>query len=221
MSGSNPADLFGSGDCMPIPEMAGEERISAGPCFYKEVLDHVSDGVYFVDLERRIFYWNESASRLTGYRAEEMLGRRCEEILGHVDGTGKKLCLEGCPLAARICDGSSYKSQLFLRHKQGRRVPVSVRVQPIRAADNSIVGAVEIFSDETAHHAARSEAEELERLAFLDQVTHLPNRRYLEMSLRTALNECHVHKDCFGLLVIDLDRFKAINDRFGHATDRK
>ena len=202
---------------MPIPDTPGDGRVSTDPCFYKEVLDHVSDGVYFVDLTRRIFYWNESAFRLTGYRAEEMLGRCCEEFLGHVDATGKRLCLD-CPLVACVRDGSTYEAQVFLRHKQGGRVPVAVRVQPIRAADGSIVGAVEIFSDQTAHHAARREAEELERLAFLDQVTHLPNRRYLEMSLRTALNEYHVHKDCFGLLVIDLDRFKAINDRFGHAT---
>jgi diguanylate cyclase (GGDEF)-like protein len=57
----------------------------------------------------------------------------------------------------------------------------------------------------------------MERLAFLDQVTQLPNRRYLEMSMRTALEEFHVHHDPFGLLVIDLDRFKAVNDDFGHA----
>jgi diguanylate cyclase (GGDEF)-like protein/PAS domain S-box-containing protein len=203
---------------MSIQDVPGAARVSTDPCFYKEVLDHVSDGVYFVDRERRIFYWNESAFRLTGYRAKEMLGRCCEEFLCHVDALGKRLCMDGCPLTASMRDGGTYEAQVFLRHKQGRRVPVSVRVQPIRAADNTIVGAVEIFSDETAHHAARREAEELERLAFLDQVTHLPNRRYLEMALRTALSEYHVHKDRFGLLVIDLDRFKAINDQFGHAT---
>ncbi|MFZ3265450.1 MAG: sensor domain-containing diguanylate cyclase [Terriglobales bacterium] len=209
---------------MSIPDMAGDGRVLTepcffkDPCFFKEVLDHVSDGVYFVDLERRIFYWNESAFRLTGYGAQEMLGQSCDEFLCHVDAAGKRLCQDGCPLTASLRDGGMHETQVFLRHKQGRRIPVAVRVLPIRAADNSIVGAVEIFSDETAHHAARREAEQLERLAFLDQLTHLPNRRYLEMSLRTALREYHVHKDGFGLLVIDLDRFKAINDGFGHAT---
>ncbi len=209
---------------MPIPDLAGDGRILTepcfikDPCFFKEVLDHVSDGVYFVDIERRIFYWNESACRLTGYRAAEILGHSCDEFLCHVDATGKRLCQDGCPLTASMRDGGTHEAKIFLRHKQGRRIPVSVQVQPIRAADGSIVGAVEIFSDETAHHAARREAEQLERLAFLDQLTHLPNRRYLEMALRTALSEYHVHKDGFGLLVIDLDRFKAINDKFGHAT---
>jgi diguanylate cyclase (GGDEF)-like protein/PAS domain S-box-containing protein len=189
------------------------------PSFYKELLDHMSDGVYFVDRDRRILYWNEGAFRLTGYKAEELVGRCCQDdTLRHVDAAGRSLCQDGCPLTSSVDDGGPHEAQLFLRHKQGRRVPVAVRVQPIQAADGSVVGAVEIFSDDTAQHAARRKTEEMERLAFLDQLTQLPNRRYMEMSLQTALSEFQVHKDSFGVLVIDLDRFKAINDGFGHAT---
>jgi len=64
---------------------------------------------------------------------------------------------------------------------------------------------------------ARRKTEAMERLAFLDQLTQLPNRRFLEMSLQTALSEYEVHRDPFGVLMIDLDRFKEINDSFGHA----
>jgi diguanylate cyclase (GGDEF)-like protein len=97
-------------------------------------------------------------------------------------------------------------------------VPVVLRAQPIRAADGSIVGTVAIFRDDSLQQEARRKIEEMERLAFLDQATQLPNRHYLEMSLRTALDEFHVHNDPFGVLVIDLDRFKAVNDDFGHTT---
>ena len=188
-----------------------------GPDFYKALLDHMSDGVYFVDCERRILYWNEGASQLTGYKAEELLGRFCQDdILCHVDALGRNLCLDGCPLAASIADGCLHQENVFLRHKEGRRVPVSVRVQPIRAADGTLIGAVEIFSDDSARQEARRKTEAMERLAFLDQLTQLPNRRFLEMSLHTALSEYKVHKDPFGILVIDLDRFKEINDTFGH-----
>ena len=185
--------------------------------FYKNLLDHMSDGVYFVDQERRILYWNEGAARLTGYERSEMIGRLCQDdTLCHVDAAGHALCKDGCPLTASVSDGRSHEAQVFLRHKQGRRVPVRVRVQPIRNAAGSVVGAVEIFSDETAHVTAQRKTEELERLAFLDLLTQTPNRRFLEMTIKTSLDEFKVHEDPFGLMVIDLDRFKHINDGFGH-----
>jgi len=189
------------------------------PRVYKALLDHVNDGVYIVDLDRRILYWNEGAFLQTGYEAHDVVGRRCpEDGLCHVDASGHRLCLDRCPLAASLTDGESHELEIFLRHKQGRRVPVTARVQPLRSADGAIVGAVQIFSDDSAKQDARREMEEMSRLAFLDQVTKLPNRRFLEMSLQTALSEYRVHKEPFGVLVIDLDRFKAINDTFGHAT---
>ena len=87
--------------------------VPTDPGFYRELLDNIGDGVYFVDRERRIQYWNEGATRLTGYKAEELLGKCCQDdILCHVDYSGKKLCHDGCPLAATISDGS-IKRQMF------------------------------------------------------------------------------------------------------------
>jgi diguanylate cyclase (GGDEF)-like protein len=127
------------------------------------------------------------------------------------------LCLDGCPLLECIVSGAPRDAEVFLRHKHGRRVPVSVQIQPIREADGSIVGAVEIFRDNTAQIEVRRRAEAMERLAFLDPLTHQPNRRFLEMSLKTALVEFQATDDPFGVLVFDVNRFKAINDTFGHA----
>jgi len=189
------------------------------PSVYKALLDQVRDGVYIVDLSRRILYWNEGAFRQTGFEAHEIVGRRCpEDGLCHVDAAGHRMCWDNCPLTASLNDGGLHEVEIFLRHKQGRRVPVTARVQPLRAADGSIIGAVQIFSDGTAEQDSRREIEEMGRLAFLDQVTQLPNRRFVEMALRTALSEYHIHKEPFGVLVIDLNRFKDINDSFGHAS---
>ena len=186
--------------------------------FYKDLLDHISDGVYFVDRDRRILYWNEGAYRLTGYRPEELLGRFCQDdILCHVDDEGHRLCHAGCPLSSCIGDGCAHEARVFLRHKQGRRLPVLVRVQPLRDANGSITGAVEIFSDDSAQIEARRKTEAMERMAFLDHLTQLPNRRFVEMSLQTALNEYRVHLEPFGVLMADLNRFKEVNDSFGHA----
>jgi len=186
------------------------------------LLDHIGNGVYFVDRERQILYWNEGAHSLTGYKAEELLGKYCQnDILCHVDKLGNRLCLDGCPLTACIADGGVHEANIFLRHKHGRRVPVRVQVRPLRGADGSVIGAVEIFSDNSAEIEARRKIEAMNRLAFLDHLTKLPNRRFLEMSLKTALSEFDVHKDPVGLLVLDLDRFKEINDSFGHASGDK
>jgi diguanylate cyclase (GGDEF)-like protein len=91
-------------------------------------------------------------------------------------------------------------------------------VQPLRGADGSIAGAVEIFSDDSAQIEARRKTEALEKMAFLDHLTQLPNRRFVEMSLQTALSEYRVHREPFGVLMADLNRFKEINDSYGHST---
>ena len=200
------------------PAVHVDKIAPADPGFYKELLDHMSDGVYFVDRERRIQYWNEGAHKLTGYQAGDVVGRFCQDnILCHVDAAGKALCKEGCPLSDCIADGSPHEANIFLRHKLGRRVPVHVRVQPIRREDGTIAGAVEIFSDGSSQIEAARKADALNRLAFLDHLTQLPNRRFLEMSIHTALSEYWVHRDPFGVLMIDLDQLKIINDTFGHA----
>jgi len=200
------------------PEEPENPIVPSDPAFYRELLDHIGDGVYFVDRERRIQYWNEGAYRLTGYTAGELLGKSCQDdIMCHVDQTGKRLCNAGCPLAASMGDGKPHRANIFLRHKQGRRVPVSTLVQPMRGADGSIIGAIEIFSDNSAQFDAQRKAEAMNRLAFLDHLTQLPNRRFLEMSLGTALNEYKVHKDPLGVIVIDIDEFKKINDSLGHS----
>ena len=87
----------------PVPKGPNNPITPSDPGFYKEILDHMSDGVYFVDRDRRILYWNEGARRLTGYNAEELLGKRCQDdVLCHVDSTGRSLCQSDCPLAASI-----------------------------------------------------------------------------------------------------------------------
>jgi diguanylate cyclase (GGDEF)-like protein/PAS domain S-box-containing protein len=185
--------------------------------FYRELLDNVGDGLYFTDGERRISYWNKEAERITGYRSEEVLGRRCmDNLLMHVDSTGTLLCFEGCPLRETIADGQSRQVEVFLRHKRGHRVPVFVRASPIRDETGAIVGAVETFSDNSAKSRMEERVAELEKLALLDSLTGLANRRYVESQILARLEELRRNGWPFGLLFIDIDHFKQVNDRFGH-----
>jgi diguanylate cyclase (GGDEF)-like protein len=83
-------------------------------------------------------------------------------------------------------------------------------------SDGTIVGGVEIFSDDSARLETARKLKDMQRMAFLDDLTQLPNRRFVELSLETACNEFRMHRDPFGVLSIDLDGFKGINDFFGH-----
>lgn len=189
----------------------------ADPEFYKRLLDSLHDGVYFVDRERRITYWNEGAARITGFPPEDVVGNLCyDNLLSHVDGKGRQLCMGHCPLSATMGDGQGREAQVFLRHKAGHRVPVQVRVSPLVNQEGKIVGAVEIFNDDSARESIKRRAEELEQMAFLDPLTRAANRRYLEIRLQTALREYELHQDPFGVLLIDMDHFKQINDGNGH-----
>lgn len=95
--------------------------------FHWDVLDRMEDGVYLIDLDRRIRYWSQGAEQITGFSAEEVVGSSCaDDVLCHVDEHGTHLCEEGCPLRAIMQDGQPRGAEVFLHHKAGHRVPVRV-----------------------------------------------------------------------------------------------
>jgi diguanylate cyclase (GGDEF)-like protein/PAS domain S-box-containing protein len=185
--------------------------------FFRKLLDNLYDGVYFVDRERVITYWNRGAERISGFTSDKVKGLSCKDnILCHMDDRGHILCLEGCPLAATMEDGKERQAEVYMHHRDGHRVPVSVRAAPIYDKNGRISGAVEIFSDNTTRSADLQKIEELQQMVFLDLLTSLANRRFLYMTLQSRLEEMRRYGWVFGVLFFDVDHFKNVNDRFGH-----
>ncbi len=183
----------------------------------KTLLDNLYEGVYFVDRERKITYWNKGAERITGYTAQEVLGKSCsDDILMHVDMSGNALCEENCPVLIVLQNGHEQNAEMFLQHKNGHRIPVNMRLVPLRDADNEIIGGIEIFTISTPAATAIDRLAELEKIAFLDGLTGLANRRYAEITLNARLEELERYGWKFGVLFIDIDFFKTINDVYGH-----
>jgi diguanylate cyclase (GGDEF)-like protein/PAS domain S-box-containing protein len=187
--------------------------------FLREILDNLDVGVYFVDRERRITYWNRAAENITGYASEDVLGKRCaDNLLVHVDEHGTRLCLAGCPLEATMREGDRREAHVFLHHREGHRVAVSVRAHPMRDPEGAIVGAVETFSETLSQADLLGRLEELRRLSLHDHLTGLANRRFAEATLASRLEEWRRYEIPFGVLFIDIDHFKRVNDDFGHDT---
>lgn len=185
--------------------------------FYKTLLDNLYDGVYFVDLKRRITYWNQGAERLTGYPPKDVVGKSCSDnILNHCTEDGCELCISACPLVHTMNTGQLREAEVFLRHADGHRVPVLVRVSPIFNELQQIIGAVEIFSNNTRAWRARRKIDVLEQKVFLDPLTQLGNRRYLEIHFPSALADASGETTHQGLLLMDIDHFKRVNDQHGH-----
>lgn len=184
---------------------------------YEKILENLHDGLYFVDRNRIITYWNKAAEHISGFTADEVVGRSCSDnILTHIDSEGNNLCTGMCPLAATISDGKPREAELYMHHKNGHRIPVSVRISTLTNADGNVIGGIELFTDISHQAANELRVKELEKLALLDNLTQLANRNYIEKEIQSRFEEKKRFNVPFGILFIDIDYFKKFNDIYGH-----
>ncbi len=184
---------------------------------YLGILNNLHDGLYFVDKERKITYWNKSAERISGFTAAEVIGKSCaDSVLTHIDSDGNYLCQDGCPLQATIDDQQLRETTVYMHHKRGHRIPVLVRTSPLTNEKGEVVGGIEIFTDVSTQEGNELRVKELEKLAMLDNLTNLANRRYVEQEIHNRLSEYDRFKVPFGVLFMDIDYFKKFNDTYGH-----
>ncbi|HDP93929.1 MAG TPA: diguanylate cyclase [Candidatus Aminicenantes bacterium] len=185
--------------------------------FFERIVENLHDGLYFVDKDRIITFWNKAAEKISGYMANEVVGKSCSDnILTHVDSEGNNLCTGMCPLAATISDGKPRETEIYMHHKEGHRIPVSVRASILTDSDNNIIGGIELFTDISNQAANDLRVKELEKLALLDRLTQLPNRNFIEKEISNRFEEKKRFNMPFGVLFIDIDNFKKFNDFYGH-----
>ena len=185
---------------------------------FRQVLDAISDGVYVTAEDRRIVYWSAGAETITGYGADEVLGRPCsDEILVHTDLHGNRLCVDGCPLQDCLDTGRERAvSEVFLRRKDGERLAVYVKTTVLEI--DGVRYGVEIFGElETvAGKQLTAQVQELSASAISDPLTGLFNRRYLDAALAQQFAMFQRLGRRYGIIAVDLDELKAINDSLGH-----
>ena len=201
----------------PTKQVLMDIPLDPDPALYRGLLDEIEEGVYFVDRTERIQFWNRGAEAITGFSRAEVIGRTCaDNLLCHVDSSGRFLCTNGCPLRRVFLTGVPIETDACLHHKEGHRVPVHIKTKPLLDRRRRVVGAVEVFRGDPGAGRQEKLIQELSQLAIVDDLTRLPNRRHFDVQLDRRLAEFARYGWPFGVLMIDIDRFKQINDSFGH-----
>ena len=154
--------------------------------------------------------WNRAAERIFGYTAQEMIGHSVLSLL-----PAERQQEEQNFLGAVARGESIYQFETERIRKDGRLIDVSFTISPIRNLQNQIIGVSATARDISERKRAESQ---IERLAFSDPLTGLPNRRLLMDRLERALVLAHRNQQLSALLFIDLDNFKMVNDPLGHDT---
>ena len=170
------------------------------------VLETLASGVYVVDRDRNIVFWNEGAERISGYLRQEVVGRACRsDILVHCDEAGRVLCTLACPVAETLLDGRRREARVYLKHKAGHRVPVWVRVMPVRDGRGCIIGAAESFHERGETPERDYLADLMARYGCLDGRTGIPNQSFTRSRLRERLAMLEEHRLPFGIVLFEVE----------------
>ena len=125
-------------------------------------LTAAADGAMIVDRNGAVVFWNRAAERLLGYRAEEVKGRRCHEILRGETIGGHALCSPSCPIASRIACGRGVRNFDMLTHtKAGRAIWLNVSSFPVPSRKKGQFVAAHLFRDITKLAKVRRIVEDL------------------------------------------------------------
>lgn len=179
------------------------------PKLFRHVLEDLPVGIFIVDRERLIRFWNRGAEHLTGHLSQDVVGHVFEDVVRACDRRGDSLSGEHCPVTVTLNGRQPQQSSPFYLHKNGHRVPVNVRTRPILEYGDSI-GGVTVLVEEAFVY--REESSGPPMYGCLDATTGIPSRRLT----RAVLNECiagieesHLGFGMLRIRVLGLDDFRS------------
>lgn len=180
--------------------------------FFQQVIESSTTPVLVMDVvgaEQRLVYANPAFESLLGYRREEILGRDWRVFLSVHESSRHTQTLH-----ASLRSGSSTEQTLVAVRNDGTLLYFKSRLSPLCDAHGAIRQYVAVLHDVTLEHRLR---ETLEYRACFDPLTGLANRYLLHDRFAQAAAQAQRHAAVYTLSLLDLDGFKQINDRFGHA----
>jgi diguanylate cyclase (GGDEF)-like protein/PAS domain S-box-containing protein len=170
----------------------------------------IEEGMIVTDSDEVIIRVNRVFSKLTGYSADEAIGKKLSMIKSNRDDPGFY------PRMQEVLHRDNYwQGEIWNRRQNGESYPEWLTITAVIGKDGSITNYICAFFDITERKLAE---EKIHNLAFYDPLCQLPNRRLLFDRLHQAVTTSARTKNCAGLLFIDLDNFKMLNDTRGHDT---
>ncbi len=172
------------------------------------VFEATRDGLLILDTDLHVVTANPGYCDITGYSAEELLGRRPSLLTPEAQPPGFH-----SEFLAALQAGGRWRGEMRGQRKSGEDFPLLMNIAAVRGERDDVTHYVAAVTDLTA---IRKAEEELRHLAHYDPLTDLPNRLLATDRLEHALERCLREQRSLGLLFIDLDFFKRINDTLGH-----
>lgn len=178
------------------------------------ILNSVGDGIYGLDIKKTITFCNPKAAEMFGSTVNEIVGKSHEEVIYHLRGDLSKYAFEESPLYKALTEGNVQQcNDEYFRRKNGTIFPIEYVSTPIREG-NQIVGIVVTFKDITERKMLE---QRIHYQAYHDSITQLPNRFSLHQKIKGAIDKAKMNQGLVGIMFLDLDRFKLVNDTLGHS----
>jgi diguanylate cyclase (GGDEF)-like protein/PAS domain S-box-containing protein len=168
----------------------------------------VQEGMTVTDVEGTILRVNHAFTRITGYTAEEAIGKNPRILKSDQHNSNFYETLW-----ESINNTGAWNGEIWNRRKNGEVYPEHLSITAVKNSEGLTTNYVAMFADITLTKKAE---DEIKQLAFYDPLTGLPNRRLLQERLKPALASSHHSSRKGALLFIDLDNFKILNDTQGH-----
>ena len=181
------------------------------PSFFERAVHAISAPILIVDAlahDGKVVHTNAAFEHLTGYSADEILGSDWTGLF--IQHTGASLLDE---VRSALDTGHASRANFQIGRKRGASVWTEIQISPIQDEAGVPTHYIVVLRDLTEERRSR---EELEHHAHHDPLTGLPNRRLLETRLEHALSKSELSGKPFNIILLDLNSFKFVNDRFGH-----
>ncbi|MCQ4347263.1 CHASE domain-containing protein [Pseudomonas stutzeri] len=174
------------------------------------VFDHAREGIVVTDADGLILEANRPFSEIGGYTREESRGRPVWLLLA---GRHPERFFQSMRQAGAAAD--HWSGEVWCRRKGGELYAAQLTISAVRDAAGAIGNWVVLFNDITS---SKAQQRQLEQMAYHDALTGLPNRTLLADRLQQAMAQADRNRQHLAVVYLDLDGFKAVNDRYGHDT---